>query len=107
MADRKHLGNATSSTTTSIYSPGTNLKARRLLMFVAETSGTDRTWSIYHDVGGTTFAADNALYEDIAINANTTTIITLDVELQTADAIGVGGSTTDVTFTLWGEEVPA
>ena len=107
MANRKQLGQANpGATPASIYTPGTNLKSRKMVLYVSETSGTDRTWSLYHDDNGTTYDDTTALYVTIAILASTTTSITLDFEMS-AGNLAVAGSSTDVTFTLYGEETAA
>ncbi len=74
---------------------------------VANTGATARTFDVHHDVGGSTFTTANALYNGIAIPANTT--MTLEAAtigsgfmFAATDSLGFDASGTDVTFSIYG-----
>jgi len=91
----------------SLYSPVSNIVTMISSVFISETSGTARTFRIFHDDNGTTFDETTALYFDVAIAANTTTPISLNIFMSDpAGNLAVRSSANSaLTFTVYGEEL--
>lgn len=91
----------------SLYSPAENVAAIIKTIVVCNTSGSARTFRIFIDDDGTTYDQGTALYYDVAIAANTTTLINLFAPMNNpAGNLAVRSSNAnDLTFTAFGVEI--
>jgi len=91
----------------TIYSPGSNIVARIVSIFVCETSGTARTFRIFLDKDGTTYDQTTALFYDSAVAANSTVQIEGGIFMENpAGNLAVRSSNaSSLTFTVYGEEI--
>ena len=93
--------NAVALFTASLRTEITNL-------LICNTTGSGATARVFLDEGGTTYAASNALYYDVAIAANTTMSVAATslyggINLAAGDSLGIRTSTGDaLTFSLFG-----
>lgn len=75
---------------------------------VCNTTGSAATFRLHHDVNGTTYGTDNALYYNKSVGANDTFWIRAEsmgagISLGKGDSIGVQtGTSNALTFTLYG-----
>lgn len=93
--------------TTSIYTvPALKTTVIKTIV-ISNTSSTDRSYRIFFNNAGNTFTVANALFYDIPIFANTTNAVQEFMVLDNSGvgSLGVSGSTTDVTFTVFGAEI--
>ena len=92
-------------TSENLYTPGTNLGARNLLLYISEHGGASATWDLFHDDNGTSRTDTESLYTGASLAANETKVITLNIDMDNSTgSLGVEASTADVTFTLYGNE---
>jgi len=94
--------------TTAVELFEANLPTEVTAIFVTNVSGNSRTFRIYHAAAGGSYDQDTALYYDVTIAANTTTVIQSNtpnglISLEDGDLIGVRSSAADdLNFTLYG-----
>lgn len=75
---------------------------------VCNTTGTAATFRLFHDVGGSTYAASNALYYDKSVPANDSIWIRAEsmgagISLAKGDTLGVrSGTANALTFSVYG-----
>lgn len=104
----KELGQARPADTTavSLYSPGSNISAEVISIYVSNTTGSAATFRIFVDVNGTTFDETTALFFDTSLAANTTLLIEGRIYLNNTLAnIAVRqGTASALTFTAYGSE---
>lgn len=105
----KQLGQARPANTTavSIYSPATGVTTIINTIHVANTTGTDATYRLFHDANGTTYDETTALAFDITIKANTVQVHDYIIGMNdTTGNLAVRTDTNDaVTFTVYGQEI--
>lgn len=92
---------------TSIYSPGDNTTAIIKNIVVCNNSTTNRTFRIFCHSSGTNYSRDTALYYDVSINANTTSLLSTFVAMNDTNGnLAVQSSAgDDITFTVFGTEI--
>ena len=103
----KQLGQSNpGSTPAAIYTlPAATTVIAKSIM-VCNTSASTKTYSVYHDEAGSTYTAAKALIYGDTLLANESKLVDLFAAMSTVGGtIGVSGSTTDVTFTLYGAEL--
>ena len=102
------LGQLAPSNTTAVALVTAMVRTEITALFIANTTGTAALARVFHDEGGSTYAASNALYYDISIAANSTTVIAAQapfggIVLAKDDTLGVRTATTNaLTFTAYG-----
>ena len=94
----------------SIYTPGSNKSAKITSIYVANTTGSSVTFSIFHDDDGTTYDESTALFFNQALAANTTREINSFSDFGLFMNNGAGNLAVEsntgsaLTFTLYGVE---
>ena len=77
-------------------------------IYIANNTGSGVAYGVHHDQAGTTYDESNALYFDVTLAANTTTVITngeigTNITIEPTDSIGIRSATGDaLTFSLYG-----
>jgi len=76
------------------------------LIIVTNTTGTDRTFSLYHDADGSTYDEDSALLFDAPIRANDTAYIEFPTGIANVNRLGTlgvkSGAGDALNFTVYG-----
>lgn len=89
----------------SLYSPAAEEVAIITDIFIANTTTASAAFRLFHDDDGSTYSTATALYYDVSVSANTTTLIN-DIELTMANPDGNLAAATDtsdaLTFTVYG-----
>lgn len=107
-ASGSQLAQARPSGTTAVAAFSASLPTEITTIYVANTTGSAASFSLYHDDDGSTFDATTALYEAVSVAANTTTVIRASapgggLAVSKVGKIGVKTSTgSALTFTLYG-----
>jgi len=103
----KLLGqNNPGTTATSIYTVPSATSAVISSIVICNTSAAAKTFRIHVvATSGTTAATTNAIAYDNAIPANETIVLTAGLTLATLYSIKTYASTTDVVFTVFGQEI--
>ena len=76
--------------------------------YIANNTGSGVAYRVHHDQAGTTYDESNALYFDVTLAANTTTVITngeigTNITIEPTASIGSRSATGDaLTFSLYG-----
>jgi hypothetical protein len=102
------LGQLAPANTTAAALVTAAVRTEVTLIVICNTTGSAATARLHHDVGGSTYAANNALLYDFSVPANTTTFIEAASEfagfsLDKDDTLGVRTGTADaLTFTAYG-----
>ena len=77
-------------------------------IYIANNTGSGVAYRVHHDQAGTTYDESNALYFDVTLASNTTTVITngeigTNITIEPTDSIGIRSATGDaLTFSLYG-----
>lgn len=107
---RRQLGQSRPGDTNaaSLYSPASNIVAAIITtLVVCNQSGTADTFRVFLDDNGTTYDQTTALFYDIAIAADTT--VTIELNLFMNDPTGNlairAATASALTFTAFGEEI--
>ena len=96
------------TTAATLVAARTNFRAAITSVVICNTTGTAATCRLFHDVGGTTYAASNALLYDVSVAANTTLILESGLNedglnLAPADTLGCRtGTGNALTFSAYG-----
>jgi hypothetical protein len=97
------------TTAASLVSPVSGERISVHTIIVAETSGSDRTFRLFHDDDGTTYDESTALHYDVAISANTTTFLDLQGGIDMVNSSGNLAVRTSsgnaLNFTAYGESL--
>lgn len=102
------LGQLAPANTTAAALFTANTRTEVTLIVICNTTGSAVAARIHHDEGGSTYAADNAIYYDKSIPANDSVFIEATgnfsgMVLMSGDTIGVRTATNDaLTFTAYG-----
>ena len=90
----------------SLYSPPASTAARLTQLFVCNQTAGPESFRVFCDDDGTTYSEATALYYDVAIAANITTVIDLALYMNDASGnLAIRSSTASaLTFTLFGIE---
>lgn len=108
---RKMVGQLRPSNTTAaaLVSPVAGERISVHTVVISETSGSDRTFRIFHDDDGTTYDESTALHYDVAIAANTATILDLqggiDLVNSSSNLAVRTSSGNALNFTAYGESL--
>lgn len=89
----------------SVYSPDRGEVVNIKEIIVCNTTGSAATYRIFHDEDGTTYDQSTALFYDVSLDGNTSTILELDEWMRDSSgnlavAVGTGSA---ITFTVSGE----
>ena len=95
------------TTAVSIYTLPANVSTKVTMITIANTSGSDDDFRIFHDVNGTTYDETTAIFYDTDIPADT--VVEWEPEDlwldNTSGNIAVRtGTGNAITFTMYGEE---
>ena len=93
------------TTAASLYSPATGFVAVVTHVVVCNTTSGAVTFRVFVDSDGTTYDETTALYFDVALAANVTTPLELNVPLNEDGNLAVRTSSgSAINFTAWGLE---
>ncbi len=94
------------TTAASIYTPGAGIKGIVHNIIICNTTSTDATYTIYHDLDGTTYDADSEIFKGTCL-ADDFVLIEAKVTLKDQEGnIAVKqGTSSALNFTLHGEEI--
>lgn len=98
----------TSTATATLFTQANLPVVEVTAICVCNTTGSAATFRLHHDVNGTTYGTDNALYYDKSVPANDSFWIRAEsmgagISLGKGDSIGVQtGTSNALTFTLYG-----
>ena len=105
----KQLGQvkiAVGGTPEALYSPGASTTGIVTNIIVCEEAGVAATFSLYVDADGSAALAANTIFKDVALVANETIILQVNLPFDAATGtLSCEGSTTDVIFTASGLEI--
>jgi len=96
------------SNTTAAAAFTATLKTEIASIYVANTTGSDAAFSIYHDDDGSTFDESNALYFGVSVAANTTARVDAGkdgegIAIKASGSLGVKtGTASALTFSIYG-----
>ena len=96
---------ATTTSLASMYTVPASTETIISSIVVANISATDRTYRITVQPDNATLAQKHYIAYDVTSKANTTTAYTLGITLNAADQVYILGSSTDLSFSLFGSEI--
>ena len=94
------------TTEEQLYKVPANTSATISSIFVANIGSSDQTFIISIDKGDAGGGDDEELiYKDVTVLGNDTFIVTAGITLAATDSVNVNGSSTNLTFSIFGVEV--
>jgi hypothetical protein len=96
---------ATGSGESTLYTVPALTSAVGSSLVVCNRAATAATFTVAVSVAGGVTADKDYLYYAMPIDGNDTFIATIGMTLATTDKVKVNGSTTNITFTLFGQEI--
>lgn len=98
----------TSTATATLFTQANLPVVEVTAICVCNTTGSAATFRLHHDIDGTTYGAQNALYYDKSVPANDSFWIRAEsmgagISLGKGDSIGIqSGTANALTFTMYG-----
>jgi glucose-6-phosphate dehydrogenase assembly protein OpcA len=93
------------TTDTDLYTVPAATSAVVSTIVVANRAGTNATYRIAIRPAGATLANQHYLAYDVTVGANDSTTLTLGITLAATDIVTIYGSTTNLSFSVFGSEI--